>query len=100
MSTAVVCQNVRGRPLAKRAVRACPERSRGKPAYRLRELGRIDGWWNDGFHRKLINREFPVCLVLNLSGEPAVLTHRLGEVSLDNAFALIEAHLPETSERA
>ena len=31
-------------------------------------------------------------LVRNFSGESAVLTHRLGEVSLDNALALTEGH--------
>jgi hypothetical protein len=35
-----------------------------------------------------------VTLVLNRAGRKAVLTHRLGEVSLDNAFALIEGHPP------
>jgi hypothetical protein len=35
--------------------------------------GRIDGWWNDLFHRKLIHRESSRASVLNHSGSHAVL---------------------------
>jgi hypothetical protein len=38
---------------------------------------RIDGWWNDpridDLHRRVIQREISRVLVLNLSGEKAVL---------------------------
>src|SRR5664280_3599775 len=47
------------------------------------------------FHCKLINREISCVLLLSLANsatKPAVLTHRAGEVSLDNAFSLIEGH--------
>jgi hypothetical protein len=32
-------------------------------------LDRIDGWWNDWFRRKMIQREISRALVLNLSGK-------------------------------
>ena len=58
-------------------------------------VGRIDGWWNEVVSPHMINREFSsVFLVLNLAGEPAVLAHRPGQLSLDNAFSLIEATRP------
>jgi len=34
----------------------------------------------------------PVCLPSTFTGEFAVFTHRLREVSLENVFALIEGH--------
>src|SRR5271157_1866650 len=71
---------------------------KGEPGAPGRELGRIDGWWSDGFHREMIRREFSSVLGPQPSGEPAVLTHRPGEVSLDNAFALIEGHPNEIFE--
>src|SRR5271157_5556265 len=46
----------------------------------------------------MIRREFSSVLGPQPSGEPAVLTHRPGEVSLDNAFALIEGHPNEIFE--
>ena len=41
--------------------------------------GRIDGWWNDWFRRKMIQREISRALVLNLSGKRsgAAALHRI-----------------------
>jgi hypothetical protein len=44
------------------------------------------------FHRKLINASSPVASWSStVLEEQAVLAHRPGQLSLDNAFALIEA---------
>ena len=42
--------------------------------------------------RVVMQREFLRALVLNLSDDHAVLTHRPGELSLDKNFLLIEGH--------
>jgi hypothetical protein len=52
------------------------------------------------FHREMIRREFSsVPWSSTTLVEEAVLTHRLGELSLDNAFALIEGHSANTIGR-
>jgi hypothetical protein len=60
--------------------------------------GRIDGWWNascvlPGTDSRS-DVDVPSVLVArkNLT-KPAMLAHRPGELSLDNAFAFIEGHL-------
>ena len=44
------------------------------------------------FHRWVIQREISRALVLNLSGEYAVLFDRTGKFCLDSVFVLIEGH--------
>ena len=46
------------------------------------------------FHRWVIQREISRALVLNLSGEYAVLFDRTGKFCLDSVFVLIEGHPP------
>jgi len=55
--------------------------------------GRIDGWWNDEFRRRMIHGEISRVLVLNLLWRTKRCSGTAQEnYALDNAFALIEGH--------